>query len=78
VGPPYADGAGHVSIGDPLAVGGVARHRDWVGVLAVHPHLQWVVEVAYNDRSASAVENVVRFGVAGDENVAIVELGFAL
>lgn len=70
MGPPDSDGAGDVGGGDPLAVGGVARHRDGVGMLAVHPHLQRVVEVADYDRSARAVENVVRFGIAGDEDAA--------
>jgi len=68
--PPYADGAGDVGGGDPLAVGGVTRHRDGVGMFAVNGDLERVLEVADDDGSPGTVENVVGFGVAGDEDAA--------
>lgn len=70
MGPPDADGAGHVSGGDPLAVGRVAGHRDRIGVVAVDGNLKRVVEVADDDGSGGAVKNVVGFRVAGDEDAA--------
>lgn len=66
MGPPYADGAGHVGGGDPLAVWGVSSDGDGVGVFAVDGDAEWVVEVADYDGSCGAVEDVVGFGVAGD------------
>lgn len=68
--PPDADGAGDVGGGDPLAVGGVTRHRDRVGMLTVYGDLERVLEVADDYGSTGAVQNVVGFGVAGDEDAA--------
>ncbi|KAJ1381271.1 WD40 repeat-like protein [Sesbania bispinosa] len=65
-----ADGVGDVSRGDPLAVGGVAGDGDGVGMLAVDEDLEGIVEDADEDESGGAVENVVGFGIARDEDVA--------
>jgi len=68
--PPNADGAGDIGGGDPLTVGRVTRHCDGVGMLAVDGDLERVLEVADDDGSPGTVEDVVGFGVAGDEDAA--------
>ena len=59
-----------ISGGDPLTIWGVAGNCDWVSVLTVDLHFLGVVQAADDHRAAIAVEDRVRFGIAGDQDSA--------
>lgn len=67
-GSPDPDGAGHVSRGDPLAVGGKSGDGGRVGMVPIDGDLKRVLKVHNNDGSAVGVEHPVGLGVAGDQN----------
>lgn len=67
IGAPDPHGAGDISRGNPLAVGGVPGDGGGVGMLSVDSDVEGVVEVEDDDGSAVGVEDVAGLGVAGDE-----------
>lgn len=68
MGPPDPDGAGDIGRCDPLAVGRESGDGGRVSVLGVDGDIERIVEVHENDGSAIGVEELVGFGVAGDQN----------